>query len=57
MDQRFTALVEDTDIKITGVQIDTVVVSMALGVEFHRGLLLHRSTSDTSRIVGFSSQA
>jgi hypothetical protein len=38
-------------------QIDTAVMFVGSGVEFHRGLLLRRSACGTSRRVGYTSQA
>ena len=40
VDQNAAALIQDADIEATGVQINTSVMFVRLGVEFHRGLLL-----------------
>ena len=57
MDKDISLLVEDADIEAAGMQVDTAVMFMCLGVEFHRGLLLRCSANDTSRMVGYASQA
>jgi hypothetical protein len=40
MDLDVSGLVEDTDVEGAGVEIDSTVVPVLLGVESHRGLLL-----------------
>jgi hypothetical protein len=40
MDLDVSGLVEDTDVEGAGVEIDTAVVPVLLGVESHRGFLL-----------------
>jgi hypothetical protein len=52
MNTGFPGLIENADIKIPGMQVDSTIMFVALGGKFHRGLLLRRWTNVSSRTVG-----